>query len=98
VSVTGDLRALPFRDGMFDVGRVEPSGSQRAGRRAAALVELTRVLAPGGWLLLQDIGHTARYAETLRAAGLSDVRRSGLRFGLFPPVRFVESRKPFNVI
>ena len=44
-------------------------------------------------LALLDFRHTAASARNLRAAGLDQVSRSGLRFGIFPPVRIVTGRK-----
>ncbi len=94
--MSGDVRALPFRDRAFDVivSSLVVHNIQDDLGRTTALRELVRVLAPGGWLLVQDIAHTARYAEVLREAGLSGVRRSAPRFAIFPPVRLVAARKP----
>lgn len=87
----GDARRLPFDDGCFDAvvsSLVVHNIPDRAGR-ADAIREVARMLRPGGRLALLDFRHTAEYAETLRAAGMAQVRRSGLRFGIFPPVRIV---------
>jgi ubiquinone/menaquinone biosynthesis C-methylase UbiE len=91
----GDARRLPFDDGCFDAvvsSLVVHNIPDRAGR-ADAIREMARMLRPGGRLALLDFRHTADYAETLRSAGLAQVRRSGLRFGIFPPVRIVTARK-----
>lgn len=91
----GDARRLPFDDGCFDAvvsSLVVHNIPDRAGR-ADAVREMARMLRPGGSLALLDFRHTADYAATLRAAGLREVRRSGLRFGVFPPVRIVTARK-----
>lgn len=92
----GDARRLPFDDGCFDVvvSSLVVHNIPDAAGRADAMREMTRMLRPGGRLALLDFRHTARYAETLRAAGLASVERSGLRFGIFPPVRIVTGRKP----
>jgi arsenite methyltransferase len=91
----GDARRLPFDDGCFDAvvsSLVVHNIPDRAGR-ADAVREMTRMLRPGGRLALLDFRHTADYAETLRAAGMAQVRRSGLRLGVFPPVRIVTASK-----
>lgn len=91
----GDARRLPFDDGCFDAvvsSLVVHNIPDRAGR-GDAIREMARMLRPGGRLALLDFRHTADYAETLRSAGLAQVRRSGLRFGIFPPVRIVTARK-----
>ncbi len=91
----GDARRLPFDDGCFDAvvsSLVVHNIPDRAGR-ADAIREMARMLRPGGRLAVLDFRHTADYAETLRAAGLAQVRRSGLRFGVFPPVRIVTASK-----
>ncbi len=91
----GDARRLPFDDGCFDavVSSLVIHNIPDAAGRADAVRELGRMLRPGGRLALLDFRNTAVYAATLRAAGLQDVRRSGIRFGMFPPVRIVTARK-----
>src|SRR6266404_2019279 len=91
----GDLRALPFRDGTFDVvvSSLVVHNIPDAAGRALALCELVRVLAPGGRLLVQDIAHTRRYAAVLREAQLASVRRGWPTIAMFPPTRPVEGIK-----
>jgi SAM-dependent methyltransferase len=55
--VVGDARSLPFRDRSFDLV-VDFGTCQHAG--AAALVEVARVLRPGGLLV-----HETRWAQRL---------------------------------
>lgn len=92
----GDLRDLPFDDGSFDVvlSSLVLHNVQERDEREAALSELARVLSPGGYLAIVDILYTHDYARTLRGCGLADVKRSSLRFNIFPPARVVEARKP----
>jgi SAM-dependent methyltransferase len=55
--VAGDVHALPFRDGVFDVVTCRIAAHHFADV-AAAVREVRRVLRPGGSFLLQDIlGH-----------------------------------------
>lgn len=92
----GDLRDLPFEDGSFDVvlSSLALHNIHDREEREGALHELARVLKPGGRLAIVDIWDTDEYARTLRACGLADVKRSSLRFNVFPPVRVVEARGP----
>jgi arsenite methyltransferase len=92
----GDLRDLPLEDGSFDVVLSSLALHNIHDREEweEALRELTRVLKPGGRLTIVDIWDTDGYARVLREGGMEDVRRSGLRFDIFPPVREVTARKP----
>ena len=65
--------------------------------------EITRVLRPGGRLVLADVRHTGRYIQVLRECGLEDLRRSAesvpspligaITFGFAYPAH-VTARKP----
>ncbi|QBS40429.1 class I SAM-dependent methyltransferase [Nocardia sp. CS682] len=68
---TGDMTALPFRDGEFDVivSSLAIHNIKAPARRAAAVREALRVLRPGGHLVLVDIGRTGEYESTLSANG-----------------------------
>jgi arsenite methyltransferase len=92
----GDLRDLPLEDGSFDVVLSSLALHNIHDREEweEALRELTRVLKPGGRLTIVDIWDTDGYARVLREVGMEDVRRSRLRFDIFPPVREVTARKP----
>ena len=91
------MRKLPFADASFDA--VVASSSIHniysvEGRRQAIL-EIVRVLKPGGKVALMDIRHVREYAAGLLGAGMNDVKVSGLSFWIFPPVRTVtESVSP----
>jgi ubiquinone/menaquinone biosynthesis C-methylase UbiE len=93
---TGDARQLPFGDAMFDA--VVSSWAlhniyDRDGRRKA-LLEIVRVLKPGGCVAILDIRHTAEYAEVFRQAGFVEVSRSRPCFTFFIPTFAVHARKP----
>jgi arsenite methyltransferase len=93
---TGDMRELPFEAGTIDVvlsSMAIHNIPDRAGR-AKAVREIARVLGPDGRLALLDFQCTNEYVETLRDLGWRDARRSGLSFGMFPPVRVVTATKP----
>ncbi|QBD80258.1 class I SAM-dependent methyltransferase [Ktedonosporobacter rubrisoli] len=98
---TADMRKLPFANNTYDVvlsslaihNITEESG------RMEVLTEAVRVLKPGGKLIITDFQQTERYAEHLRALGMSDVsnRRLDWRFWYGSPwtmVRLVSARKP----
>ena len=73
---TADMRALPCRDGAFDVvvSHWAVHNLPAAADRAVAVREMVRVLKPGGRLLLADIAHHREYARLLADAGMADVR------------------------
>ncbi len=73
---TADMRELPFPDGHFDavVSAWAVHNVGDAPERARALVEMVRVLRPGGHLLISDIQHVREYSASLAGAGLDLVR------------------------
>jgi len=87
---TGDMRALPFAEATFDlvVSSLAIHNIRSGAERRQAVAEAFRVVKPGGRLVLADIRATARYAETLRALGATDVqrRRLGWRFWWGNPI------------
>ena len=92
---TGDMRDLPFPAKHFDV--VVSSWAihnvyDKADRREA-LLEIARVLKPGGRVRIIDIRHTDEYVSALRDAGLVDVTRSRPSFLFIIPSRVVSARK-----
>lgn len=93
---TGDMRELPFPAKRFDV--VVSSWAihnvDGVAERRKAILEIARVLKPGGRVRIIDIRHTAEYEGALREAGLVDVTRSGMSFLFVIPSRVVSARKP----
>jgi SAM-dependent methyltransferase len=81
---TGDMRALPFPDGTFDVvvSSLAIHNIRSNPERARAVAEAWRVLKAGGRLAIADIRATARYADTLSTLGATAIarRRLGWRF------------------
>ena len=91
----GDARDLPFDDASFDVVVSSLALHNLAGAdaRRQAVREIVRVLKPDGRVALLDFTGTGQYAQALTEAGLAEVRRSGRRFGMWPPVRVVTAVK-----
>lgn len=85
----GDARELPFADETFDV--VVSSlviHHVPAKERRKVLLEIVRVLKPGGRLAILEIfGEVARYDKVIRDAGISDVKMSWVRGGMVFGVR-----------
>ncbi|MCW0215242.1 MAG: class I SAM-dependent methyltransferase [Pseudonocardia sp.] len=77
---TGDLTAMPFADGDFDVvvSSLALHTIPSAEGRAAAVAEAVRVLRPGGRLALVDLRHVQEYESVLAEQGVTDLRRRGL--------------------
>ena len=95
---TGDMRELPFPDGMVDAvvsSLAIHNIPDRAGR-VKAVQEIARVLKPGGQALLLDFQAIDEYAQVFREMGWQQVDVSRLNFQMFPPVRIVRGRKPSN--
>lgn len=74
---TADMRRLPFPDHSFDriVSCAAIHNIADADGRAQAIWEITRVLRPGGYAIIDDIRHLGEYLATFRAAGCVPVRR-----------------------
>ena len=87
---TGDMRALPFADGTFDlvVSSLAIHNIPSRSERERAVAEAWRVVKPGGRIVIADIRQTARYADTLNALGADAVTRTrlGWRFWWGNPV------------
>jgi arsenite methyltransferase len=77
---TGDMTALPFEDGSFDVVLSSYAIHNISGNagRAKAVSEAVRVLRPGGRLLIADVRGTRQYESHLRKIGMNEVARRRL--------------------
>jgi arsenite methyltransferase len=87
---TGDMRALPFADGSFDliVSSLAIHNIRSNADRRRAIAEGYRVLAPGGRLVIADIRATRVYERELHQRGAMDIqrRRLGWRFWWGNPI------------
>jgi SAM-dependent methyltransferase len=92
---TGDVRELPFEAESFDVvlSSLTLNHLPKAIDRSQAIEEMIRVLKPGGRLVILDSLYTGDYVRVLRAEGLKQITRSGLRFRVFPPARMISATK-----
>jgi ubiquinone/menaquinone biosynthesis C-methylase UbiE len=96
---TGDMRELPFEDQTVDivVSSLAIHNIPDKNGRVKAVREIARVLKPNGRLALLDFQRTDEYLQTLRDLGWQEVKRSGLQFQMFPPVRVVTGKKPSSI-
>jgi len=80
---TGDITALPFEAGSFDVvvSSLAIHNIKAAADRETAISEAARVLRPGGRLVVADIKGVDEHAAHLRRLGMVEVatRRLGWR-------------------
>jgi ubiquinone/menaquinone biosynthesis C-methylase UbiE len=90
----GDMRAMPFADGTFDVVVSNLAIHNVPGEegRRRSIAEIARVLKPGGRVALMDLAFTAHYARWLRDAGMT-VQRTWPARWFFPPLGIVVARK-----
>jgi arsenite methyltransferase len=94
---TADMRTLPFADRSFDIvmSHTVVHNLERESDRTKTLVEMMRVLRPGGRLILCDIEHRDAYLAKLTSLGLLDCQMmfnpatdalfGALSFGSFRP-------------
>ena len=91
--LTGDMTAMPFKDGSFDsvlssvaVHNIDQRHWQTHDRQLQAVDEAVRVLKPGGRLVIVDLLWASIYAKHLLDLGMRDVqlRSLGWRFWYGP--------------
>lgn len=98
---TGDMTALPFAPGAFDLIVSSLAIHNVSGRasRDRAIDQIVAVLKPGGRVAIADLRATGQYRDRLLALGMRDVavRNLGWRMwwsGPWMPTRLVTATKP----
>ncbi len=96
----GDMRSLPFANSTFDavVSSLAIHNLKTEADRDLAILEIVRVLKPGGKVGILDIANVGHYASILGSVGMQVT--SGPRFSpwIFPPARVIIARKPPFII
>ncbi|GFP96733.1 demethylmenaquinone methyltransferase [Phtheirospermum japonicum] len=101
----GDPRTLPFSDGYFDVvvsavflhtvgKEFGPRSAAAAAERMKVLVEVVRVLKPGGVAVVWDLVHAPEYARRLDEMKMEDVTVSERVTAFLVSSHIVSFRKP----
>jgi arsenite methyltransferase len=91
----GDMRRLPYQPGSYDVvlSSLAVHNLHESGDREKAVLEMLRVLKPGGHLAVLDIFHTGDYLQIAERNGAEIVKKSGLSFLWCLPTRWFIARK-----
>jgi arsenite methyltransferase len=105
--ITGDARSLPFENESFDliVSSAALHNIYDARQREGAILEIARVLKPGGRVAISDIRHIGQYAQVLLSHGVEAQRiRSWLArlvcvwtFGSLMPGRVLGAKPKSNL-
>lgn len=79
---TADMRDLPFSDDSFDIilSRAAIHNIYDESGRRRAILEIARVLKPGGHALIEDINHGREYLAAFAASNCAPIGRSGPRW------------------
>ncbi|KAG8386281.1 hypothetical protein BUALT_Bualt03G0132700 [Buddleja alternifolia] len=105
VQKPGDPRTLPFSDGNFDVvvsaafvhtvGReFRPKSAAAAAERMKVLVEVVRVLKPGGVGVIWDLVHVPEYVQRLNEMKMEEIEVSERVTAFMVSSHLVSFRKP----
>ena len=86
---TGNTTRLSYEDASFDLvtASISIHNIPNAKGRGRAVSEALRVLRPGGWLVIADLGRTKEYIEVLRNAGVPFTTTSAdwqMQWGMLP--------------
>ncbi|CAM8992220.1 unnamed protein product [Rhodiola kirilowii] len=102
----GDTRRLPFSDNYFDVVvsglSIHKTGKEHGGKRTEeaaaermrAVVEVVRVLKPGGVGVIWDLVHVPEYVKRLQELRMEDIRVSEQVTAFMVSSHIVSFRKP----
>lgn len=93
--VTESAQKMGFPDGSFDAVVSNLCLHNIPGEaRTQAVLEIARVLKPGGTAVISDLMFVNRHATTFRAAGLTATIDGPYLLDAFPPQKIVIARKP----
>ncbi len=90
-----DALALPFADGSFDVAGIA-FGIRNIPDKARALKEMTRVVVPGGQVMVLEMGFTRNWFSESALPLLSEPPAAGHRLPLFPQPRRILLPRRFH--
>lgn len=95
---SGDMTQMSFPDNQFDiiVSSMAIHNVKTADKRHQAITEITRVLKPGGHLLILDFKYTRQYVLSLKQLGWDNIHISSYHFMMFPPVRIIRATSPLH--
>ncbi len=92
--ISGDGLSLPFRSGSFTlvVSNLMLHNVHGAHGKFQVLREIARVLAPGGLVIISDVGMSRRYIPALKALGLGEFQFRGSPPWYFAPNGVLSAR------
>lgn len=92
---TADMRHLPFSENSFDavVASLSFHNISDEKGRSEAIIEMLRVLKPGGQFALLDIRYGKQYAVCINQTGHAQAELSYRICRYCPPIRFIKGRK-----
>lgn len=84
---SADARDLPFENGRFDIVLTSFMLHHMSKKdRETAVKQMTRVLKPGGKLVIVEIAHAAQLVSTLQACGFITIRQPSLNLPLYKQI------------
>jgi arsenite methyltransferase len=94
--VSKPAQEMPFADASFDlvVSNLCLHNIYDRATRRQAIVQIARVLKPGGAAMLSDYKLTGEYSKQLQELGFAVEKRRGSFITTFPPLTVIIGRKP----
>lgn len=98
---TGDMTALPFAPGAFDIvlSSMAIHNVKGSDSRDRAIEQIAAAVAPGGRLVIADIRSTRQYSDRLTTLGMQNITRRNLGWrmwwgGPWMPTKVITARRP----